>query len=151
MLPVADVMPVSPTVTGVGVATNLAPVRLDRPIPVTLTFSKPMTGLTLDGLNVTNGTAGNFAGEDGDAVYIFDVTPVSVAEVAVEIAEGVAMDGDGNGNEAFRLSLGIPYDDDGDGGISRSEVLTAIVDYVFDGRITRAQVLEVIVAYLFSD
>ena len=151
VLPVADVMPVSPTVTGVGVATNLAPVRLDRPIPVTLTFSKPMTGFTLDGLNVTNGTAGNFAGEDGDAVYIFDVTPVSVAEVAVEIAEGVAMDGDGNGNEAFRLSLGIPYDDDGDGGISRSEVLTAIVDYVFDGRITRAQVLEVIVAYLFSD
>ena len=151
VLPVAAVIPISPTITGVGVATNLAPVRIDRPIPVTLTFSKPMTGFTLDGLNVTNGTAGNFAGENGDAVYIFDVTPVSVAEVAVEIAEGVAMDGDGNGNEAFRLSLGIPYDDDGDGGISRSEVLTAIVDYVFDGRITRAQVLEVIVAYLFSD
>ena len=115
VLPVAAVIPVSPTVTSVDVATNLAPVRLDRPIPVTVTFSKPMTGFTVDDLNAVNGVAGNFAGEDGDAVYAFDVTPVSVAEVVVEIAEGVAMDGDGNGNEneAFRLSLGIPYDDDG--------------------------------------
>ena len=151
VLPVAAVIPVNPTITGVGVATNLAPVRLDRPIPVTVTFSKPMTGFTFDDLDVTNGTAGNFAGEDGDAVYTFDVTPVSVAEVTVGIAAGVAMDGDGNGNEVFQLSLGIPYDDDGDGGISKGEVLTAIVDYLFDDRITRAQVLEVIVAYLFSD
>ena len=106
--PVAAVIPVSPTVTSVGVATNLAPVRLDQPIPVTVTFSKPMTGFTFDDLDVTNGTAGNFAGEDGDAVYAFDVTPVSVAEVTVAIAAGAAMDGDGNGNEAFPAFLGHP-------------------------------------------
>ena len=150
VLPVAAVMPVSPTVIGIGVASNLTPVRIDRPIPVTVTFSNPVTGFTVDDLNVTNGTAGNFAGEDGDAVYTFDVTPVSVAEVTVEIAEGTATDRDGNGNEAFRLSLGIPYDDDGDGGISKGEVLTAIVDYVFDDRITRAQVFSVILLYVFD-
>ena len=122
-------------------------VRLNSPVSVTVTFSEPVSGFTLSDITVGNGTASNLAGSDGDSVYTFDVTPNSLGEVTVDIAAGVATDGEGVGNTAApRLSLGIPYDFDGNGGISRAGTIAAIRDY-FGGNITRAQAIAVIRLY----
>ena len=127
-----------------------AQVRLNSPVLVTVTFSEPVSGFTLDDINVANGTASNFSGSDGVAVYKFEVTPTSLDEVTVDIPAGVATDGEGNDNTpAPRLSLGIPYDFDGSGGISISEVFAAIDDY-FAGKITIAEIFEVIDLYFSS-
>ena len=75
------------------------------------------------------------------------MTPDSLDVVTVDIAAGVATNGEGAGNtEAPQLSLGIPYDFDGSGGISRAEAIAAIRDY-FGDNITRAQAIAVIRLY----
>ena len=122
-------------------------VRLNSPVLVTVTFSEPVSGFTLGGITVANGTASGFSGSDGDSVYTFDVTPDALGEVTVDIPAGVATDGEGNDNTAaLQLSLGIPYDFDGNGGVSRAETIAAIRDY-FGGNITRAQAIAVIRLY----
>ena len=122
-------------------------VRLNSPVPVTARFSEPVSGFTLGNITVANGTASGFSGRDGDTAYMFEVTPTSLDEVTVDIAAGVATDGEGNDNTAAQqLSLGIPYDFDGNGGIGRTETIAAIRDY-FDGNINRAQAIAVIRLY----
>ncbi len=122
-------------------------VRINLPVPVTVTFSEPVLGFTVDDISLANGIPGNFSGGDGVAVYTFDVTPNAIGEVTVDIPAGVATDSEGSGNtEAPQLSLGIPYDFDGSGGISKNEAIAAVVDY-FAGRITKAQTIAVIVLY----
>ena len=124
-----------------------AQVRLNSPVPVTATFSEPVSGFTLDDISVVNGMASGFSGSDGDAVYAFDVTPTSLGEVTVDIPAGVATDGEGASNAAApQFPLGIPYDFDGNGGISKNEAIAAVVDY-FAGSITKAQTIAVIVLY----
>ena len=100
---------------------------------------------------MTNGSADNFVGSDGDMVYTFDVTPTAIGDVTVDIFSGVAGDADGSGygNTAASLPLGIPYDDDRDGAIDASEVLEAVSDY-FSGLITGKQILEVVRLYFSS-
>ena len=124
-------------------------VRPNAPIPVTVTFSKPVFGFTVQDIDVANGTVSNFTGNDGDTIYTIDVTPNAIGEVTVDIAAGVAEDADGYGNIATHLSLGIPYDDDHDGGISKSEAITAVIDY-FAGSITKEQAIGVIILYFSS-
>ena len=120
-------------------------VRLNSPISLTATFSRPVSSFTIEDINVENGTVGNFAGSG--AVYTFDVTPNDIGEVTVDISAGTAEDADGNGNKpAPRFSLGITYDDDGDGDISRAEAIAAIREY-FSGGLTRALVIAVIRLY----
>ena len=122
-----------------------AQVRLNSPVLVTVTFSEPVSGFTLDDINVANGTASGFSGSG--AVYTFDVKPNALDVVTVDIAAGVATDGEGNDNSAaLQLPLGIPYDFDGNGGISRAETIAAIRDY-FGDNITRAQAIAVIRLY----
>ena len=124
-----------------------AQVRLNSPVPVTATFSEPVSGFTIDDISVVNGTASGFSGSDGFAVYTFEVTPNALGEVTVDIPAVVATDGEGSGNTAApQLSLGIPYDFDGNGGISKNEAIAAVVDY-FAGRITKAETIAVIVLY----
>ena len=126
-------------------------VRINSPIPVTTTFSEPVTGFAVGDVTVANGTATDFVGSDGDSVYTFDVTPNAIGAVTVDIAAGVALDAENNGNTAaVQLSLGIPYDDDHDGKINRGEVITAIGDYLFGGNLTRDQVIAIISLYLFG-
>ena len=126
-------------------------VRINSPIPVTATFSEPVTGFAVSDITVTNGSAGNFVGSDGDLAYTFDITPNAIGVVAVDIATDVALDAENNGNTAaIQLSLGIPYDDDHDGRINRDEVITAIGDYLFGGSLTRDQVIAIIGLYLFG-
>ncbi len=120
-------------------------VRLNSPVSVTATFSEPVSGFTLADISVTNGTASGLSGSG--ALYAFDVTPGSLAEVTVDVAASVATDGDGDGNTAaLRLSLGLPYDFDGDDGLGSAEAIAAIRDY-FAGKITRAQAIAVIRLY----
>ena len=105
-------------------------VRLRTAIPVTATFSEPVSGFAVGDITVANGSAGNFVGSDGDSDFTFDVTPNAVGVVTLDIAAGVAQDSDGNGNTAATLlKLGLPYDDDHDGCIELPESRTAIGDY----------------------
>ena len=120
----------SPSVYVTGGADTL--VRLNSPISLTATFSRPVSGFAVDDITVVNGTAGNFAGSG--AVYTFDVTPNDIGQVTVAIAADMAVDADGNGNTAaVQLQLGVPYDDNSNGVIERSEVIRAINDYLGEG------------------
>ena len=129
-------------------------VRINSPIPLTATFSEPVFGFTVGDIIVTNGSAGNFVGRDGDSVYTFDVTPNTIGVVTVDIAADMALNADNIGNSAApHLSLGIPYDDDGNGTIEKSEVIAAITDYLFgeeDEAISKADVIALITLYLFG-
>ena len=59
--------------------------RLNSPVSVTVTFSEPVSGFTVDDISVGNGTASGFSGSDGDAVYTFSVTPTSLGEMTVDV------------------------------------------------------------------
>ena len=79
------------------------------PIPVTITFSKPVTGLTLAGLTVTNGTAGSLAGSG--TTYTVDITPAADGLVTVNLAAASAQDAAGNDNSAaapFSITYAAP-------------------------------------------
>ena len=125
-------------------------VRINSPIPVTVTFSEPVNGFSAGDVSVANGDVSSFSGSDGDSVFTFDVTPNAIGVVTVGIAEGVAQDSDGNGNTAaVQLTLGLPYDDDHDGAISATEVLMAVADY-FNDRLSAQHVLQVVALYFAS-
>ena len=124
-------------------------IRIGSPVPVTATFSKAVSGFTVDDVTVANGTVSNFVAAAGGMVYTFDVTSSDIARVTVDIAADVAMDADGNGHAAATQLSFTPYDDDGVPGISRAEVIAAIQDY-FSGKLTRAQAIAVIQRYFAS-
>ena len=50
-------------------------VRINSPIPVTVTFSEPVNGFSAGDVSVANGDVSSFSGSDGDSVFTFDVTP----------------------------------------------------------------------------
>ena len=140
---------VSPSVTLSTSSTGI-PVRINSPIPVTATFSGPVSGFTASDVTVSNGLASNFAGGDGDSAFTFDVLPNAIGVVTVDIPENVAVDAEGNGNTAaVRLPLGMPYDDNNDGTINSIEVLKAVADY-FRGLLTAQQILAVVGLYFAS-
>ena len=121
-------------------------IRIGSPVPVIATFTEAVSGFTVGDITVANGTVGNFVARAGGMVYTFHVTPYDIAEVTVDMAAGLAMDADDNGNTAAPQLSFTPYDDDGVAGISRGEVIAAIRDY-FSGGITRAQAIAVIRLY----
>jgi beta-glucanase (GH16 family) len=69
-----------------------------EPIPVTFQFSEPVTGFELSDIEVSNGAAGNFAG-DG-ATYTADVTPNGTDSLIIGVDAGAATDAVGNPSEA---------------------------------------------------
>ena len=126
-------------------------VRIDSAIPLAVVFSEPVNGFTVDDVNVTNGTTGEFATLKDGLGYSLAVIPNAVGVVTVGIAAGVVEDYEGFGNTAAeQLALGLPYDDDRDGAISREEVITAISDYLFGGALTRDEVIQIINLYLIG-
>ena len=124
-------------------------VRIGSPVPVIATFTETVSDFTLDDITVLKGTVANFLADSEGIVYTFDVTPDAVAKVTVDIATGVAMDSEGNGNTAAVQLSFIPYDDDGVEGISKSEAIAAIRDY-FNGNLDKAQAIAVIRLYFAS-
>ncbi|GAB3493294.1 hypothetical protein GCM10027341_08410 [Spirosoma knui] len=76
------------------------------PIPVTITFSKPVTGFVVSEISVSNGTISEFAGSG--TTYTVTVTPVTSGLVSVSVLANVAQDQASNFNQASNV-LGILY------------------------------------------
>ena len=77
------------------------------PIPISIEFSKSVTGFTSSDLSVTNGSVSSFSGSG--ATYTASITPASDGTVSVDIAADVAEDTAGNLNEAAE-TFTIIYD-----------------------------------------
>ncbi len=76
------------------VLTSNAGDPVNSSIPVTITFSEPVTGLTLGDVDVTNSTATGFTGSG--ATYAVTVVPDADGTVTVHLAAGAAADIPGN-------------------------------------------------------
>lgn len=90
------------------ISSTAASVTNQSPIPITVTFSKDVTGFAIGDIAVGNGTAGNFAAVDGK-IYTADITPMADGVVTVDIAAGVAEDEFANDNSAA-TQLARAYD-----------------------------------------
>ncbi len=71
---------------------------MSNPIPVTVTFSKPVDGFSANDLVVANAIIASFEGS-GDT-YTFNLIPVRGKIASASIAAGVVADDDGNPNRA---------------------------------------------------
>ena len=85
----------APTVTITGVPENST-----ASFTATITFTEPVTGFVMADITLTNATASNFTGADGDMVFTALITPSADGEVTVNVAADVATDAAGNGNTA---------------------------------------------------
>jgi hypothetical protein len=85
----------NPTVTITSTAPNSTNAS---PIPVIVTFSKPVTGFAIGDVTVGNGNAGSLSGSG--TTYTLSVTPSAQGAVTVNIAADVAQDAAENGNLA---------------------------------------------------
>ncbi len=83
-----------PTVT----LSSSAPNPTNAAFTVTATFSESVTGLSLAGITVSNGTASALSGSG--TTYTFTVTPTATGTVTVDLAAGSAADSAGNTNSA---------------------------------------------------
>ena len=68
------------------------------PIPVTVTFSEPVTGFLAGDITASNGSVTNLSGSG--ASYTFDLVPAGAGTVTADVAQNVATDPAGNGNTA---------------------------------------------------
>lgn len=75
-----------------------SPTTDQRQIPVTVTFSRAVTGFTADDLKVANGTIASFAGSG--SVYTFTLVPKGPGNVSVRVMADSASDAEGNRNLA---------------------------------------------------
>jgi hypothetical protein len=96
----------APSVSMSSIATNPTSAF---PIPVTVTFSEPVTDFAITGITATNGTIGDFTPLSG-TTYIFGLYPSSQGLVSADITAGVAHDAAGNGNTAA-TTFSRTYDD----------------------------------------
>ena len=85
-----DITPPTVTVSPTGTITN------GSPITFTLTFSKPMNGLTATGITVTNGAKGALTGSG--TTYTIPITPTAVGAVTCQVNASAAQDLAGNNN-----------------------------------------------------
>jgi bacillolysin len=68
------------------------------PIPVTVTFSQPVTGFVVGDVSVGNGTASGFGGSG--STYTFNVTPAGNGLVTVDVPANAGQTSTGDGNLA---------------------------------------------------
>src|SRR5262249_38127952 len=88
---------VDPTVT---ISSTTNPATNVSPIPVTVSFSEPVTGFDGTAVTITGGTLtpGSFKAGGNGKDYSFTVTPTGQGTVTVDVAAGVASDAAGNPN-----------------------------------------------------
>jgi hypothetical protein len=86
---------VAPTVT---ISSTAASPTSTSPIPVTITFSEPVTGFVATDITVTNGTKGTLSGSG--TTYTINITPTAAGTVTVNLGANVAQDAATNGNVA---------------------------------------------------
>ena len=94
----------SPSVT---LSTSLSTPTKFSPVPVTIVFTKSVSGFTASDVTVSNASVSNFSGSG--STYAFDLIPASNGPLTADIAAGVAFDVDGRGNLAA-ATFGITYD-----------------------------------------
>jgi hypothetical protein len=92
---------VAPTAT---LSTTSPDPSFDAVMPFTVTFSKDVTGFSLSGITITNGTASNLVMVNAQT-YTFDVTPTANGPVTVAINANAAQDVAGNGNTATSFNI----------------------------------------------
>ncbi|MFB6456208.1 Ig-like domain-containing protein [Chitinophaga sp. Hz27] len=107
------VIPASPnvivnTVHPTVVVATTAAARVNTPVNVTFTFSEAMTGFTLSGITVTNGTAANLTTTD-NITYNAIITPTADGTVTVNVPANVATNVAGNKNQASN-TISFTYD-----------------------------------------
>ena len=97
-VPASHVIPPRTTGPAVVSITSSATHPTKDGFTVTITFSEPVTGLTANEIEVTKGTASNFAG--AGAVYTLEIQPNAGIEddVTVTVTPGAVVDGLNNGN-----------------------------------------------------
>jgi hypothetical protein len=98
---VTDTTPPAVTVTPSGTVTG------NSPITFTLTFSEPVSGLTANGVTVTNGAKGTLAGSG--SVYTIPVVPSGQGPVTCRVNASAAQDAAGNNNTASNTAS-VTYD-----------------------------------------
>ena len=96
-----DSVPPSVTVTPSGTTTNTTPIIF------TLTFSELVSGLTSDGIIVTNGTKGTLSGSG--TTYTIPVTPTAQGVITCQIIDSAAQDVAGNNNTVSNTAS-VNYD-----------------------------------------
>ncbi|MGV3505526.1 MAG: Ig-like domain-containing protein, partial [Adhaeribacter sp.] len=110
--PISDQINLDQTQASISITTTaVLPTNLSS-IPVTVTFSEPVTGFDIGDIVVTGGTKGPLSGS-GDT-YTFNITPspvVSTHQIKVDVAANVALDVATNSNLAAP-QLVINYDND---------------------------------------
>ena len=97
-VPASHVIPARSTGPPVMSITSSATHPAKDAFTVTITFAEPVTGLTANEIEVTKGTASNFAGSG--AVYTLEIQPNAGIEddVTVTVTPGAVVDGLNNGN-----------------------------------------------------
>jgi ELWxxDGT repeat protein len=63
---------------------------LDAPIPVQVTFERPVTGVSAQDFLIGNATLDNFTGSGAD--YSFDLTPLDFGEVTAQVPPNICVD-----------------------------------------------------------
>ena len=102
-----DNAPAEPLVVEADVAPALATVRrlgdgpINEPFSVEVTFSKPVTGLTMDELDIEGGWATGMASESDGQSHEVLITPNEGAQtITITVPADVAQDANGRGNAA---------------------------------------------------
>jgi hypothetical protein len=120
------------TVTPTGTSTN------SSPITFTMTFSKSVTGLTVAGITVTNGTKGTLSGSG--TTYTIPVTPTAQGAVTCQVIAGAAHDAAGNNNTASNTAT-VTYD-------TIVPTVSNVTSTAVNGAYTVNQVIPVTVTFL---
>ena len=91
-------------------STNTRSPTTQSVIPMTVTFSKSVTGFGVGNITVTGGTVSSFVATSG-TVYTFNFTPTAAdtGTLTINIASGVATDSAGNDNTAATQYSKIYY------------------------------------------
>ncbi len=97
---------ITPTIEVTSSATS--PTRIS-PIPVTITFSEPVTNFVVADLTIGNGSPGSLSSTDNQT-FTVAITPTFDGEVSINVTANVAADAAGNGNSALESGFTITYD-----------------------------------------
>lgn len=81
-------------------STSQSPTNI-TPIPITVTFSEKVSDFDSLDVTISNASLSGFSGSD--KLYQFNLNPVAVGDVTVQIPENAGKDSTGNGNTASSL------------------------------------------------
>ena len=90
-------------------STAQSPTSLN-PIPITVSFSEPVTGLDASDITVTNGTVTNGSIQSAGASYAFGITPTADGTITVNIPAAAVVDAAGNPNTVAAPQFTITSD-----------------------------------------